>query len=111
MKDSRKGEALWSEWSGEDVLDLENFSLIFYTEDHVDLENELVRRALASAIQRDGSAVSLADGFRMIDSSTILLTWGGEVDGETTYTICDKDGETRGGDYVDSIVEITLVAL
>jgi hypothetical protein len=111
VKDSRKGETLWSEWSGEDVPELANFSLIFYTIDHVDLENELVRRALASSLQRDGSADSLADGFRMIDSSTSLQVWGGEVDGEMTYTVCTKDGETREGDYVDTIVEITLVAM
>jgi hypothetical protein len=111
VKDSRSGECLWSEWPGDDFDEISGFNLYFYTEEHVDLENEIVRRALASALQRDGSAITLADGYRMIESSTTVHAWAGEVDGETTYTVCDEHGETRGGDYVDSIVEITLVAL
>lgn len=110
MKDSRKGEALWTEWSS-DEYSRRDSSLVFYTVDHVDLDNELVRRALASALQRDGSAVSLAEGFRMIDSATAVHSWAGEVDGETTYTLCSNDGETREGDIVDKVVDITLVAL
>lgn len=110
MKDSRLGEALWSEWDGED-FDLSSSRPVFYTTEHVDLENEIIRRALASALQRDGSAVTLAEGYKMIESSHTVHTWAGEVDGEMTYTVCDKDGETRGGDYVDDIVEVTLVVL
>lgn len=110
MKDCRLGEALWSEWDGEDP-DLGSSKQIFYTTEHVDLENEIVRRALASSLQRDGSAVTLADGFRMIESSKTVHAWAGAVDGEMTYTVCDKDGETREGDYVDEVVEVTLVLL
>ena len=110
MKDSRIGEALWTEWSGATPWRIDS-SLIFYTVDHVDLENEVVRIALASALQRDGSAVTLGEGFKMIETSSAIHAWAGEVDGEKTYTLCSKDGETREGDYVDEIVEITLVAL
>ena len=102
---------MWSEWHGDDFDELDGYNLYFYTEEHVDLENEVVRRALASALQRDGSAVTLGDGFKMIESSATLHTWAGEVDEEMTYTVCDKHGETRRGDYVDSVVEITLVGL
>ncbi|WJZ48550.1 hypothetical protein [Actinomycetia phage DSL-LC01] len=110
MKDSRIGEALWSEWDGE-YPDLGSSRQIFYTTEHVNLENEIVRRALASALQRDGSAVSLGEGYKMVESASTVHTWAGTVDGETTYTVCEKDGETREGDYVDSVVEVTLVLL
>lgn len=111
MKDSRIGECLWSEWTGYDHEDLSDSTLLFFTVDHVDLEHEVVRRALASALQRDGSAVSLGDGFRMLDGRESLHVYAGEVDGAMDFTICDSNGETREGDYVDTIIEITLVAL
>lgn len=111
MKDSRVGECLWSEWTGCGHEDLSDSTLLFFTVDHVDLEHEVVRRALASALQRDGSAVSLGDGFRMLDGRESLYVYAGEVDGDMDFTVCDSTGETREGDYVDTILEITLVAL
>ena len=51
------GELLWKEWTGEGYEPLHEYSVTFFTEDHIDLENELIRRALASALQRDGVAV------------------------------------------------------
>ena len=43
MKDSRIGETLWSEWSGNDYA--KNFpdSVVFYTDEHVDTDNEIVK--------------------------------------------------------------------
>ena len=111
MKDSRIGECLWSEWTGDGHEYLPSSELLFYTEDHVDIEHEVVRRALASALQRDGSAVSLADGFRLIDNAVSHFVFAGEVDGDTVSTICDEDGETREGDFVDNVMPITIVAL
>jgi hypothetical protein len=108
MKDSRLGECLWYEWTGEE---LDSSNLVFFTEDHVDLENEIVRRALASSLQRDGSADSLGEGFKLIEGSSFDHTYAGEIDGETYYTICDEDGQTRDGDFVDSVVKVTLVYL
>jgi hypothetical protein len=112
MKDSRKGECLWSEWTGigAEAL-LPASSLVFFTEDHVELENEIVLRALASALQHDGSAVSLGDGYKMAEKGNVFHVSAGEVDNDTELTICNSDGETRDGDKVDRIVEITLVAL
>ena len=111
MKDSRKGECLWSEWTGCGHEDLSDSALFFFTKDHVDLEHEVVSRALASALQRDGSAVSLGDGFKMIDGVKPLHLYAEEVDGAMDFTICDYNGETREGDYVDVVFEITLVPL
>jgi len=67
MKDSRKGETLWSEWFGIDYKRNIPNSLIFYTEEHVYLDNEIVKRALASALQRDGTTDSLGGAFRLLD--------------------------------------------
>ena len=59
MKDVRIGEHLWSEWDGEGYQNLLECGVVYYTLEHIDLENELVRRGLASALQRDGVAYSL----------------------------------------------------
>jgi hypothetical protein len=107
MRDLRKGECLWSEWGGEG-LDRSS-GIVFFTEDHVDVEHEVVRRALASALQRDGSAVSLGDGYRLIDDARVEHGYAGYVDGDITLAVCDEYGETREGDEVDEVVEVTWV--
>lgn len=110
MKDSRKGEALWSEWEGYGHhYEFNDSGLLFYTEEHVDVENEIVRRALASSLQRDGIVSSLADGFRLIDNGKINQTYAGPVDGDMYWTICDNDGYTTEGTEVDTVYEITIV--
>ena len=68
MKDSRIGETLWSEWDGANYQPLEQNSMVFYTEEHVDLSNDLIRRALASTIQRDGHTDSLSQAFLTLDT-------------------------------------------
>jgi len=109
MQDSRKGELLWKEWTGEGYDPFLDESVVFFTDEHVDLENELIRRALASALQRDGISISLGNGFQSIDSARISQGYAGEIDGDIDLTVCDEEGETREGDLVDEIYEITLV--
>lgn len=109
MKDSRVGELLWKEWTGSGYEPLHEDTVTFFTEDHVDLENELIRRALASALQRDGVSVSLGSGFKYLDSAVINYGYAGEVDGDTDFTACDEDGETREGEIVDHTLPITWV--
>lgn len=108
MKDSRAGEALWKEWDGEGHYTSPD-SVVFFTTEHVDLENDIVRRALASALQREGVAVTLGSAFQLIESSIVKDLYAGEVDGDTVYTICDRDGETHYGDKVDQVLEVTIV--
>ncbi len=67
MKSDRPGDFLWQEWEGSGYDPRVECSVIYYTFDHIDLDNDLVRRALASALQRDGVAISLGDGFNLID--------------------------------------------
>lgn len=108
MRDLRTGECLWSEWTG-DGFDLESPGPVFFTEGYVDIEHELVGRALASALQRDGSAVTLGDGYKLVDSAQVTYGYGGFVDGAIDLAVCDETGETREGDEVDEVIEITWV--
>ena len=103
------GELLWKEWTGEGYEPLHEYSVTFFTEDHIDLENDLIRRALASALQRDGVAVTLGKGFQYLESSLANYGYAGEVDGDNELTACDEEGETREGDVVDSVTPITWV--
>ena len=45
MKDQRPGESLWEEWQGLGYDSKVDSSVIYYTFEHIDLENDLVRRA------------------------------------------------------------------
>jgi hypothetical protein len=110
MKDSRKGEALWSEWEGYGYhYNFGDLSLVFYTEGHVDLDIDVVRRALASAIQRDGIVSSLSHAFQLIDNGRIEQGYAGPVGGDIYLTVCEDDGSTSEGTEVDEIIEITYV--
>ncbi len=52
------------EWDGYEYNPIKQDPIIYYTFDSVDTTNEIVRRALASALQRDGVAFSLGHGFK-----------------------------------------------
>lgn len=111
MKDERPGDFLWEEWQGSGYDSKVESSVVYYTFDHIDLENDLVRRALASALQRDGVAVSLGDGFSMIDKSIPYHGWAGIIEEENDYFVCDEHGETEYGDLVDVIMPTTWVEI
>lgn len=109
MKNDRLGDWLWEEWDGEGI---ESYSeLIYSTSEWVNLDNEIVRRALASCLQRDGVADSLSDGFRMIENSNTITTYVGIHEGEKTPTVCNEFGESKLGEVFSSISKITLVEL
>jgi hypothetical protein len=109
LKDIRVGESLWDEWCGEGYELSPPHMLVFYTIDHVATDNELVRRALASCLQRDGVSDSLADAFRCLESSYTNHLWAGYVDDGNQLEICDEYGLTEYGDLVDEVFSITLV--
>lgn len=113
MKDSRAGETLWSLWEGDDHHSQNSSGLIFFTEEHVDIENEIVRRALASAIQRDGSVDSLGQAFAALEAVRCRnqKAYAGYVDGDTDLTFCDVDGMTITGDEVEEVISVTLVEI
>ena len=109
VRDSRIGECLWSEWDGEAFSSSIDDSVVFYTSEHVDLEHEVVRRALASALQRDGSATTLGEGYRVVEDAVITHGWAGTVDGAREFHVCDSEGQTLYGDQVDDLTPMTWV--
>jgi hypothetical protein len=110
VKDKRPGESLWISWDGEGYEPYLQSPTIFYTVGHVDKDNDIVRRALASSLQRDGCADSLSDGYNCVDSSHWSWGWMGYVDESIEPYICSELGETFYGDFVDDEPEpITLI--
>ena len=86
-------------------------SHFYYTFDHIDLENDLVRRALASALQKDGVAISLGDGFSLIEKALPNHGWAGLLKDEQEYVVCNQEGETEYGEFVDSIIPTTWIEI
>ena len=76
-----------------------------------DTTNEVVRRALASALQRDGLVHSLGDGFRLLENCVVDYMHCGYLEGELQYIVCSSEGETRYGDFVEKPLEITLIEI
>ena len=111
MKYSRIGEALWSEWDGAGYEHtLESAELAFYTYDHVSLETELVKRALASTLQRDGLVSSLGQAFKILDeTSHTFHGYSGFIDGDIVSVFCDEKGYTELGEQVDEALPTTWV--
>jgi hypothetical protein len=111
MKDIRIGESLWQQWSGSGYYPIGSGELIYFTEDHIEIDNEVVRRALASTLQRDGICDSLSDGFKLIVVGDIEFGWAGIIEGEKEWTVCDEQGETNYGDSVEDIIQITWIEI
>jgi hypothetical protein len=107
-KDLRVGQELWLEWEGSWSPELED-SILYYTIDHVDIENDLVKRALASVLQRDGIYDSLGDAFKAIDTGVAEIAWAGTIEDEDELEMCNSLGETEYGDILENIQEITYV--
>lgn len=109
MRDSRAGECLWQEWTGDGLEPNTASSVLFFTFDHVDVEHEVVRRALASAIQRDGISASLGQGYAAVQAGTVSTGYAGTIEGERDLTLCNEQGETYYGDQVQKPLPITWV--
>jgi hypothetical protein len=109
MKDSRAGESLWSLWEGEGYVSELGSPIVYYTEGHVDVDHEVVGKALASVIQRDGIVYSLFEAYTLIDSGVSSQGWAGSFTGEMYQEVCDEDGLTSYGSLVNSLVPVTFV--
>jgi len=110
-KDSRIGESLWFIWDDEESLLSDKGSIVFYTEDHVDIEHEIVRKALASSIQREGISQSLSDGFFLIASGVCNQSYIGYSSLSEKQYICNKDGLSEIEDNLTNITPITYVEI
>jgi hypothetical protein len=111
MKDDRPGDFLWEEWQGHSYDTKVDCSVIYYTFDHIDLENDLIRRALASALQRDGVAISLGDGFRLIEHCFPYQGWSGVLEDDSEHSACDSLGETEYGEFVTLVRPTTWIEI
>jgi len=113
VSDSRPGDSFWFPWDGEEYQYSLPDPYIYQTEGHVDLEHEVVRKALASSIQRDGIAYSLGAAYQMIDQSVYTQTYGGAVGGDHVRCIVDyKTGlSIYSQEPTEDIVELTIVEL
>jgi hypothetical protein len=111
-RDVRLGEHLWLEWTGDDYNQISGeLKISYFTLEHVSLDEEVVRRALASVLQRDGVCDSLSEGFSLIDGKNIAQGWCGLVDEDTDYTVCDEYGETLYGEKVNETFSTTWVEI
>lgn len=109
MKDIRHGEHLWNSWEGEGYFSDTHSEFIYFTLGEVDFDHDLVRRALASTLQRDGVADGLSGGFKLIEASTTVFGFVGMLPGEIEYTVCDEEGDTEYGDRVVEPIYATWV--
>lgn len=107
---SRAAEQLWAEWSGYGYEASGYKSVTYFTNAHVDLQNDVVLSGLSSALQRDGLVDTMWQGKQAIQVSSINSHgFAGSVDGDADLTVCDVNGETFYGDSVDALIPITLV--
>lgn len=112
MKDSRAGDWLWEEWTGEEYGSFSDGSdLVYFTQGHVDVNNDIVMRALASALQRDGVCHSLSEGYLLARESEIVQGWAGILPDEMDFIVCNEDCETPYGDIVPKAIPCTWVEL
>jgi hypothetical protein len=107
-KDLRIGQELWLEWENSWSPELSD-SILYYTIDHVDVENDLVKRALASVLQRDGIFDALGDAFKAIDNGVSNIVWAGTIEDNLELEMCNSLGETEYGDILENVQEITCV--
>lgn len=109
MDFGRQGELLWQEWDGNGFSPTDSACVVFCTHAHVDVSNDVVLRALASAVQREGLVDTLSQAFGAIKPFTAVAGYSGEINGGIETAMCDESGETYYGDVVDSVIPTTWV--
>jgi hypothetical protein len=109
MDFNRRGEVLWQEWDGNGFSATDATAVVFYTRGHIDIGIDIVLRALASAVQREGIVDSLGQAFKVIKPFTAVCGYSGEIDGGLEIAVCDEFGETYYGDVVDEAFPTTWV--
>lgn len=111
MKDSRVGEHLWFEWDGDLYDSSDEDPTVYYTYGHIDVDIDVVKRALASTLQRDGIVSSLSEGFKVVELAKVTHLWVGSDDPSLVETVCDIDGETYYGDVFSEPLDVTFVEI
>ncbi len=109
MKELRTGQTLWSEWFGYGFTPCNSLSIVYSTIEHVSLDTEVVIRGLASLLQREGIVESLGQGYSKAEKSKVVHGYAGVIDNSREMYVCNFAGETREGDNVDKVYEVTWV--
>lgn len=110
-KDSRIGESLWFIWDSTEQDPFHKDSIVFYTEEHVDIEEDVVRKALASSIQREGISDSLSGGFMLIASGASGHSYAGYCFDSERQLISNANGYSESGSPLGGVVPITWVEI
>ena len=111
MKHDRPGDWLWEEWDGYGLDQQSQDSVVYVTYGDLDLDSDVVRRAFASALQRDGVATSLGHGYKMFESAVITQGYTGLIDDGLGMSVCSSEGYTAYGDKVDELTNTTWAEL
>lgn len=91
MRFSRIGESLWSEWDGYDFPQEDPDSIVYFTLGWVDIDQPVVRRALASTIQRDGTAESMGEAYEVLDTAEATQAHAAHVGGDDWFTYFETE--------------------
>lgn len=111
MQYNRSGENLWLEWSGYDLPTESEESIIYYTLEWVDVDDETVRRALASALQRSGAVEGLGHAFRSLETAHVTQAYGAHLGGEREWSFYDQEWTPRPDPEVEDFTAITWVEI
>lgn len=111
MKFSRAGESLWQEWEGDGYEPSDPDALVFYTIDHIDLDDSIPLRALASLLQRSGIVDGhIGDAYKLLEGRAVSYGYAGYLDGDDELlTVCDEDGNTMYDEEASPRLDVTWV--
>lgn len=110
MRRRKVSKSEWLTWEGDDFpRTFHSDSVVFYITGHFDLNSDQeLRKDLATAIQREGIALSLGKSFSLIDSASISHAGYCAEDPEVDLPVyCDLDDESY--DWDATYVEVAYV--
>lgn len=99
------------EWDGNDYSPELDDPIIYYTIGNIDPNHEVIKRALASAIQRDGIAVSLGEANKLIDSGHCVHGHGVHAGGAYEFSFYEDEYISYPGVETDSPADLTFVEI
>lgn len=99
------------EWEGNNLPQENPESVVYYTHTWVDLDIEVVRRALASALQRSGSVEGLGDAFRSLETARITQGVAVHIGGDYEWSFSDLETVFEDASDVSDETAMTWVEI
>ena len=96
VRDFSRESRLWEEWPSE----LHPGFVVFFTYGHPSLEHDVVRGALARALQTSGTVDGLGHAYKRLEAVQPYYGWSGIPEDSTEMFACDESGETTSGEIV-----------